>query len=90
MLTVTHGVAFTSARILHYSIATALISLAPVAIGMSGWLYGAGAAVLGVRFVMMALRLRREPSWAMPAFKCSIVYLFALFALLLADHFLRA
>ena len=89
MLPVTHGVEFTSARILHYSIATALVSLLPLAIGMSGWLYGAGAAVLGVRFVMMALRLKREPRWAMPAFNYSIVYLFALVALLLADHFLR-
>ncbi|MBI5719397.1 MAG: protoheme IX farnesyltransferase [Burkholderiales bacterium] len=89
MLPVTHGIAFTSERIVHYSIATALIALAPVAIGMSGWLYGLGAAAFGVRFVDMALRLRREPRWAMPAFRYSIVYLFALFALLLGDHFLR-
>lgn len=86
MLPVTHGVAFTSARIVHYSVATALVALLPVAIGMSGWLYGVGAVVAGWRFVAMAVRLRREPALAMPAFRYSIVYLFALFALLLADH----
>jgi protoheme IX farnesyltransferase len=90
MLPVTHGVAFTSARIVHYSVATALIALAPVAIGMSGVLYGVGAAALGARLVVVALRLRRDARWAMPAFRYSIVYLFALFALLLADHFLGA
>ncbi|MCW5636448.1 MAG: heme o synthase [Rubrivivax sp.] len=90
MLPVTHGVPFTSARILHYSIATVAVSLAPLAIGMSGWLYGAGAVAFGVRFVVVALRLQRDIRLAMPAFRYSIVYLFALFALLLADHFLRA
>jgi protoheme IX farnesyltransferase len=82
-------VPFTSARILHYSVATALVSLAPLAIGMSGWLYGVGAVVFGVRLVVVAHRLRRDTRLAMPAFRYSIVYLFALFALLLTDHFLR-
>ncbi|WP_405029691.1 heme o synthase [Methylibium sp.] len=87
MLPVTHGVAFTSLRILQYSVAMALIALLPFAIGMSGWLYLSGAAALGGRFVWLADRLRRDSRLAMPTFRFSIVYLFALFALLLIDQY---
>ena len=62
--------------------------LLPFAIGMSGWLYLAGAVLLGARFVWLAARLRRDARLAMPTFRFSIVYLFALFAVLLADHYL--
>jgi protoheme IX farnesyltransferase len=86
MLPVTHGVAFTSARILQYTAALVLITALPFAIGMSGWPYLAGAMLLGGRFVALAWRLRRDPRLAMPVFRYSIVYLFGLFALLLADH----
>jgi heme o synthase len=90
MLPVTHGVGFTTRRIVQYTIALWLVSLLPVAIGMSGLLYGAGALVLGARFVWFARHLRDDVAWAMPTFRWSIAYLCALFALLLADHFARA
>ena len=90
MLPVTHGVAFTSGRILVYTLALCLITLLPFAIGMSGGLYLAGALVLGGRFVWFAWRLRGDLRFAMPTFRYSIVYLFGLFAVLLADHYLRA
>ena len=90
MLPVTHGVAFTSGRILVYTLALCLITLLPFAIGMSGGLYLAGALVLGGRFVWFAWRLRGDVLFAMPTFRYSIVYLFGLFAVLLADHYLRA
>jgi len=90
MLPVTHGVAFTSARILQYTVALFAVTLLPVAIGMSGWLYLAGAVVLGARFMAFAWRLRSDIALAMPTFRFSIVYLFGLFALLLADHYLAA
>lgn len=90
MLPVTHGVAFTASRILMYTLALCLITLAPFAIGMSGGLYLAGALLLGARFVWFAWRLRRDVRLAMPTFRYSIVYLFGLFAVLLADHYLRA
>lgn len=86
MLPVTRGVPFTSARILHYTIALGLVSLLPVAIGMSGPLYFAGALVLGAGFVRMAHRLRQDSALAMPTFHYSIAYLFVLFVLLLVDH----
>ena len=90
MLPVTHGVAFTSGRILVYTVALCLLTIAPFLIGMSGALYLAGAALLGARFVWFAWRLRRDVRLAMPTFRYSIVYLFGLFALLLADHYLAA
>ena len=81
-----NGVPFTSARILHYTIALGLVSLLPVAIGMSGLLYLSGALVLGAGFVRVAQRLRQDSALAMPTFHYSIAYLFVLFVLLLVDH----
>lgn len=88
MLPVTHGVAFTAGRIFAYTVALVAISVLPFVIGMSGVLYLAGAVALGARFVWLAWALRRNPLLAMPTFRFSIVYLFALFAVLLADHYL--
>ena len=90
MLPVTHGVAFTSGRILLYAVALFGVTLVPFLIGMSGALYLAGALLLGARFVWFAWRLRRDLRLAMPTFRYSIVYLFGLFALLLADHYAAA
>jgi heme o synthase len=88
MLPVTHGVAFTSRRILQYTVGLLAVTLLPFVIGMSGGLYLAGALLLGGRFVWWAWRLRRDTRLAMPTFRYSIVDLFGLFALLLADHYL--
>lgn len=88
MLPVTHGVAFTSGRILQYTVVLLLTTAVPFAIGMSGVLYFVGAMLLGARFVEFAWRLRRDVHLAMPTFRYSIVYLFGLFALLLADHYM--
>lgn len=90
MLPVVRGVSYTTARILYYSIALGGVSLLPVAIGLSGPVYLVGALALGARFIAFAWRLRRDSALAMPTFRYSIVYLFALFALLLADHWLAA
>ena len=87
MLPITHGVAFTARRILQYTVALCPLALLPFLIGMSGWLYLAGALALGLRFVWFAWQLRKDERWAMPTFRFSIVHLFSLFALLLADHF---
>ncbi|HJV69003.1 MAG TPA: heme o synthase [Ideonella sp.] len=93
MLPVTHGVPFTAARVLQYALALLALTLLPLPIGLvggpGGWLYTLGAAGFGGRFVWYAWRLRQDPArWAMPTFRFSIVDLFALFALLLAEHYL--
>lgn len=91
MLPVTHGVAFTRLHILLYTILLFLFGLFPFLIGMSGLLYLLGAVILGGRFLWYALRMyrREDDSLAMPTFGYSMVYLMALFAVLLLDHYLQ-
>ena len=89
MLPVTHGVAFTRLHILLYTLLLFIFGLFPYLVGMSGPLYLLGAVVLGGRFLWYALRMfrRKEDSLAMPTFGYSMVYLLALFAVLLVDHY---
>ena len=90
MLPVTHGVAFTKLHILLYTIIMFLITLMPYATRMSGPLYLLGAVVLGLGFLYWAIELMRgkNASAPMDTFRYSIVYLFALFMIMLVDHYL--
>ncbi|VXC17430.1 Protoheme IX farnesyltransferase [Luteimonas sp. 9C] len=90
MLPVTHGVAYTRWQILIYTVLLVVITLLPVAIGMSGVFYLGGAVVLGLVFLWYAWRLLDPPDefFAMRMFNYSVVYLMALFAFLLIDHWL--
>ncbi len=90
MLPVTHGVALTRLHILLYTVLLFVFALLPYLAGMSGLLYLVGAVILGGRFLWHAYRMyrRKDDSLAMPTFGYSIVYLFALFGVLLADHYL--
>ena len=90
MLPVTHGVVFTRWHILFYTVLLVLVTLLPALTGMSGLVYLGGAAVLGGAFLYYAVRLLNPPDelYAMKVFSYSIVYLMALFAFLLVDHWL--
>ncbi len=90
MLPVTHGVAYTRWQVLFYTVLLVVVSLLPAITGHCGWLYLGGAAVLGVGFLYYAIRLLNPPDefFAMRVFRYSIIYLMALFAFLLADHWL--
>ncbi|WP_243042846.1 heme o synthase [Dyella sedimenti] len=90
MLPVTHGVVFTRWHVLFYTILLVLVTLLPALTGYSGWIYLGGAVVLGAGFLYYAIRLLDPPDefFAMKVFNYSIVYLMALFAFLLADHWL--
>jgi protoheme IX farnesyltransferase len=90
MLPVTHGVVYTRWHILFYTVLLVLVTLLPALTGMSGLIYLGGAAVLGAAFLYYAVRLLNPPDerFAMKVFSYSIVYLMALFAFLLADHWL--
>jgi protoheme IX farnesyltransferase len=92
MLPVTHGLAFAKTQVLLYSFMLLAVSLLPFAARTAGWLYLAGAVPLGLGFIVHAWRLYRGSGdeGAMATFRYSIVYLFVLFALLLADHSLAA
>jgi len=91
MLPVTHGIAFTKQQVFIYTLMLLAVSLMPVFAHMSGLLYLAGAVGLGLGFVYHAWRLLRGEgdAWAMKTFGYSIVYLTALFAVLLVDHYVR-
>ncbi len=90
MLPVTHGVEYTRWQILIYTALLELATLLPFAVAMSGWFYLGGALVLGGVFLYYAWRLMDPPDefYAMRVFNYSIVYLMALFAFLLLDHWL--
>ena len=90
MLPVTHGVAYTRWQILLYTVLLVVVTVLPWASGMSGLFYLGGALVLGAVFLWHAWRLMDPPDelYAMKVFNYSIVYLMALFAFLLVDHWL--
>jgi protoheme IX farnesyltransferase len=90
MLPVTHGVSYTRWQILLYTLLLVVATVLPWAVGMSGVFYLGGALVLGAMFLWYAWRLLDPPDefFAMRVFNYSVVYLMALFAFLLADHWL--
>ncbi len=87
MLPVTHGSRFTRLQILLYTVMLVLVSVLPYLTGMSGLLYLVGALGLGAGFLWYAVRLLADEAVAMKTFGYSILYLMALFAFLLLDHY---
>ncbi len=90
MLPVTHGNRFTEIHILLYTLMLLAVSLLPFVTHMSGLIYLTGALVLGLRFLLYAVRLLRQDDRqvALATFKYSITYLMALFVVLLVDHYI--
>lgn len=90
MLPVTHGVEYTRWHVLFYTVLLIVITVLPYLTGMSGLFYLGGALVLGIGFLYYAIGLMNPPDefFAMRVFNYSIVYLLALFAFLLIDHYL--
>ena len=87
MLPVVAGAAATKRQMLIYTVALLPITLAPVALGVVGGLYATGALIAGVLFLICALGVMRDETdrAARRMFGFSIFYLFAIFALLIAD-----
>src|SRR3954470_17985479 len=94
MLPVVAGPDETRKQILIYSLILAPIGLAPTIAGFAGWIYGAVALVCGALFLQLAWRVYRERIGAAAAtaakrlFAFSLLYVFVLFAALLADNLL--
>jgi protoheme IX farnesyltransferase len=90
MLPVTHGEAFTKLHIMLYTLIMFLVTLLPFATRLSGPLYLLGAVVLGSGFLYWAVELLRNknPNAPIETFRYSIVYLMALFVVMLVDHYL--
>ena len=90
MLPVTHGEAFTRLHVFLYTLILLVVSLLPFAVGMSHWIYGLSALILGLIFVFYAYRIWRSynDELARTTFKYSILYLALIFSALLLDHYL--
>jgi len=91
MLPVTHGDKFTRLHVLLYTVILAAVTLLPFVTRMSGAIYLAAAATLDAVFLWYAVRIYVAYSdrLAQRTFRYSIVYLAALFAALLLDHYFR-
>ena len=90
MMPVVAGERETKRHILVYTVLLIAATLAPVAIGMSGALYGLAAVVLGALFAGRAWSMWKsdDVAQAKPLFLFSILYLFLIFVALIADRLL--
>ena len=87
MLPVVAGPRETKKQILIYTAILVPASLAPWALGVVGWAYGTVAMVLGAGFMALAVSIWFDETdrSARRTFLFSIMYLFALFAAMMAD-----
>ena len=88
MLPVVRGAAETKRQILAYTILLLPLSVLPTVLGFAGWIYGAAAILLGLVFIAAALAVRFDATdrSSKRMFGYSILYLFGLFAMLIADR----
>jgi protoheme IX farnesyltransferase len=89
MLPVTHGDEYTRLQVLLYTLILIGVTLLPFATKMSGLIYLSSALALDAVFLYYAIKIYRDYSdqLARRAFRYSIIYLSALFAVLLVDHY---
>ena len=96
MMPVVAGHQSTRRQILIYAVLLLPLSMAPFWLGVAGWLYGASALLLSGVFLLLSLRVAVFRGGAADEdmrpekrlFGYSVIYLFALFAMLVADRFL--
>ena len=88
MLPVVATLESTKNQIFAYTLLLVPVSLALIATGTVGWIYGASAVVLGGMFIREAWRLRSNdaPGAAMGVFRASITYLALIFVAVGADQ----
>jgi protoheme IX farnesyltransferase len=89
MLPVTHGEAYAKLHTVLYTFILLVVSVLPFVTGMLGSIYLFSALVLGAAYLYYVGRLwlGKNPKSGMDAFWYSIVYLMALFAAMLVDHY---
>ncbi len=93
MLPVVAGVTATRRQILAYTLALVPVTLLPWMLGLTGAVYGVVAALTGALFVVRAVVVFRNSAIAATdmvperaLFRYSLLYLFLIFAALVADH----
>lgn len=88
MLPVTHGEKYTKINILLYTLLLIVVTTMPYLTGMFGGWYLIGSLLLGGGFLYCGLAMWFDKDTGMKTFRYSIIYLMALFALMLLDHML--
>jgi protoheme IX farnesyltransferase len=97
MLPVVSGIRTTRAQIMLYTVPMVVAAVAPWPLGLTSALYGVGASLLSAIFLLLAVRVgistesdaaRMKPERQLFAY--SILYLFAMFGLLVADKVMIA
>jgi heme o synthase len=88
MMPVVAGAGETKRQMLLYTVLLWPLALAPTLLGMASWVYGGIALALSIGFTGFALRVlfEKDNRTAPKMFAYSILYLFVLFAVLVADH----
>ena len=81
----------TRLNVLLYTIILVACSVLPFAVKLSGLVYLSCALALGAGFMAYAIKIHRDYSDALArkTFRYSIIYLTALFAALLVDHYFK-
>lgn len=89
MLPVTHGMEYTARTIFIYTLGLFVVSILPVALGMSSWLYLIAASLLGAIFCIYAYGLWKNYSdqLARKTFRWSLWHLAGIFGAMLLDHY---
>lgn len=88
MLPVVAGLGTTKKHILAYTLVLLPVTLLPCVVGMASALYGIGAFLLSAEFLRHAFKVKRteDDRSAKAMFGYSILYLFAIFFLLIVDR----
>jgi protoheme IX farnesyltransferase len=91
MMPVVMGDDYTKKQIVIYTALTVIASIIPAFIGLSSLVYAVFASVLGSFFLYYAVALLPDTNnlFAPRMFFFSIFYLFSLFLLMIADHYLK-
>ncbi|WP_164118084.1 heme o synthase [Sphingorhabdus sp. Alg239-R122] len=97
MMPVVAGERATRRQIFWYSLVLLAVAAAPFFLGLTGWVYGLPAIALSLVFLMLAakvgLRQESDPAQMKPEkqlFAFSILYLFVIFTVLVADRLVAA
>ena len=97
MLPVVSGPKVTRQQIAFYTLPMAAVAIAPWPLGLAGPIYGIAATLLSLVFAILSLQVlanpATEPAGMKPEkrlFAFSILYLFAIFGMLVADRWLLA
>lgn len=90
MMPIIKGDSYTKNQIIFYTVLTILSSFLPLYINMSGVIYGITAIILGIIFLYYAIVLKKDEKneLAPRMFFFSIFYLFAIFIVMIIDHYL--